>query len=619
MADHPQIPKNEKHQYCPRSKEELKELVKDESVSLGQIDTVYITDMSELFARYYEKEEEDSFLPTLHCIRSDFSGISSWNVSNVTDMSFMFCSEVSFNEDISRWDVSNVTNMSAMFLFARRFNGDISHWDVSNVTDMSHMFDCAVAFNGDVSRWDVSNVTNMSCMFNLAKAFNGDVSCWDVSNVTDMSSMFDQAKAFNGDVSRWDVSNVTDMSGMFAYAKRFNGDISHWDVSNVTDMSGMFHRAWSFNGDIRQWNVRKVKKMDAMFLSAHAFHRDISCWYAPRLTNSGGMFVSASAFTRDTRLYFSSLKNAKEKIYDAIKEVRRAAEKAKAIIWKHRRKKRHKKYRMLGKGEIPMMGAIIGDIVGSPFECGGMPQKDFLLFSEMCEFTDDTVMTLAVGKAILEAGGARERLAKQTAYWMRRLGNLYAGCSYGALFYEWLTDEAMPAYHSFGNGAAMRVSPCAFAAKTLEEALDMARIVTAVTHDHPEGIKGAEATTAAVFLAKSGATKKDIKAYIEENYYALDFSLDSIRPTYEFNVTCQGTVPQAIVAFLEATDFEDAVRNAVSLNGDSDTLGAIAGAIAGAYYGVPAELREKALDYLDEPLLALLSECKKAFAMERSK
>ena len=266
-----------------------------------------------------------------------------------------------------------------------------------------------------------------------------------------------------------------------------------------------------------------------------------------------------------------------------------------------------------------MMGAIIGDIVGSPYECGGMPQKDFLLFSEMCEFTDDTVMTLAVGKAILEAGGARERLAKQTAYWMRRLGNLYAGCSYGALFYEWLTDEAMPAYHSFGNGAAMRVSPCAFAAKTLEEALDMARIVTAVTHDHPEGIKGAEATTAAVFLAKSGATKKDIKAYIEENYYALDFSLDSIRPTYEFNVTCQGTVPQAIVAFLEATDFEDAVRNAVSLNGDSDTLGAIAGAIAGAYYGVPAELREQALDYLDEPLLALLSECKKAFAMERSK
>ena len=266
-----------------------------------------------------------------------------------------------------------------------------------------------------------------------------------------------------------------------------------------------------------------------------------------------------------------------------------------------------------------MMGAIIGDIVGSPYECGGMPHKDFFLFSELCEFTDDTVMTLAVGKAILEAGGARERLAKQTAYWMRRLGNLYAGCSYGALFREWLTDEAMPAYHSFGNGAAMRVSPCAFAAKTLEEALDMARIVTAVTHDHPEGIKGAEATTAAVFLAKSGATKKDIKAYIEENYYALDFSLDSIRPTYEFNVTCQGTVPQAIVAFLEATDFEDAVRNAVSLNGDSDTLGAIAGAIAGAYYGVPAELREKALDYLDEPLLALLSECKKAFAMERSK
>ena len=667
---HSQIPINEKNQYCPRTKEELQELVNDGSVSLGKIDTAQITDMSGLFPERNPEYKQGHTSPfTGHCIRSDFSGITSWNVSNVTDMSDMFCNADSFNEDISHWDVSNVANMSGMFSGAKVFNGDISHWDVSNVTDMSYMFAHAKAFNGDIDRWDVSNVTDMSFMFWEAKAFNGDISHWDVSNVTnmsgmffmakvfnadishwdvsnvtDMSYMFEHAKAFNGDIGRWDVSNVKNMAGMFAEAKAFNGDIGRWDVSNVTDMHRMFYHAvvfdgnigrWDvsnvtdmsemfcgaerFNGDISRWNVRRVKTMASMFLAARAFHQNISYWDAPHLGLVTRMFWNARAFTNDPHLFFSALYNAEGMIYAAIDNVRTIAESVEKNLRERKRKVRRKKFRTLEEGEIPMLGAIIGDIAGSPYECGGMKSKDFVLLSGQCNFTDDTVMTLAVGKAILAAGGVRERLAQQTAYWMRRLGNLYDDCRYGEMFREWLTDETMPAYHSFGNGAAMRVSPCAFAAKTLDEALDMARIVAAVTHDHPEGIRGAEATTAAVFLAKNGATKTDIKAYIEENhYYTLDFTLDSIRPIYEFDVTCQGSVPQAIVAFLESTDFEDAVKNAVSLNGDSDTLGAIAGAIAGAYYGIPSELQEQALDYLDEPLLALLTECKRAFAVERS-
>ncbi len=354
----------------------------------------------------------------------------------------------------------------------------------------------------------------MSGMFAGARVFAGDVSRWDVSKVTDMSDMFADALRFNGDIAGWDVSQVTNMRRMFYHARQFNGNISRWNVSKVTDMGEMFCGTERFDSDISQWDVSKVETMASMFLGAHAFHRDISYWYTPNLTNVSRMFWGARAFTQDTHLYFSSLKNAKGMICAAIENVSLIAEEAKKIIRKRKRKDRRKKYRTLGKGEIPMMGAIIGDIVGSHYECGGMKRKEFVLFSEQCDFTDDTVMTLAVGKAILETGGVRERLANQTAYWMRRLGNLYADCSYGAMFREWLTDEAMTAYHSFGNGAAMRVSPCAFAAKTLDEALDMARIVTAVTHDHSEGIKGAEATTAAVFLAKSGAKKEDIKAYI---------------------------------------------------------------------------------------------------------
>ena len=168
------------------------------------------------------------------------------------------------------------------------------------------------------------------------------------------------------------------------------------------------------------------------------------------------------------------------------------------------------------------------------------------------------------------------------------------------------TDDPKP-YNSYGNGAAMRVSPCGFAASSLEEAKMLSKIVTEVTHNHPEGIKGAEATTAAIYLARKGKSISEIRDHIDKHYYPMNFTLDQIRPAYTFNETCQKTVPQAIMSFLESTGFEDAVRNAVSLGGDSDTLGAITGSIAEAYYGIPADIRECALPYLDKRLSAILN------------
>ena len=229
-----------KFKYHPETKEELLKLCRDESVYLGDVDTSKITDMRDLF------KGDDYF----NLYSRDFSGIESWNVSNVTDMSGMF-SKSSFNQDISSWDVSNVTDMSHMFSDSS-FNLDISSWDVSNVKNMSCMF-LGSSFNLDISSWDVSNVTDMSYMFSDSFfKFNLDISSWDVSNVTDMSYMFSDS-SFNQDISSWDVSNVTNMSSMFSYSS-FNQDISSWDVSNVTDMSSMFSHS-SFDQDISSWVV----------------------------------------------------------------------------------------------------------------------------------------------------------------------------------------------------------------------------------------------------------------------------------------------------------------------------------------------------------------------------
>ena len=242
-----------------------------------------------------------------------------------------------------------------------------------------------------------------------------------------------------------------------------------------------------------------------------------------------------------------------------------------------------------------MLGAIIGDMAGSIYEFHNHKSKDFPFFGSRCFPTDDSIMTVAVAKAILENDGKAEGLSEKATEWMRKIGRQYPHCGYGGRFGGWLFAERPQPYNSFGNGAAMRVSACGWAGDTLDAVKALSREVTVVTHDHPEGIKGAEATACAIFLARTGHTKEEIRSFLEENYYELDITLDEIRPFYRFDVTCQGTVPYAIRAFLESNSFEDAIRNAISIGGDSDTLAAITGSIAEAYYGIPDDLRKQAV------------------------
>ena len=256
-----------------------------------------------------------------------------------------------------------------------------------------------------------------------------------------------------------------------------------------------------------------------------------------------------------------------------------------------------------------MLGALIGDIAGSRFEWHNIKTKDFELLTALgrCRPTDDSIMSLAIAKAILNCKGDYTNLDRQAMSCMQELGRRYPHAGYGGKFYKWINADAPHPYNSLGNGAAMRVSPCGFAAFSLDEAISLARAVTKVTHNHPEGMKAAEATTAAIFLARSGKSMLEIRDYIEANYYKIDFTLDSIRPAYSFDVTCQGSVPQAFEAFFESTGFEDAIRNAISIGGDSDTIAAIAGGIAEAYYGIPANLRMHALTFLDKTQLDILN------------
>ncbi|MEN1762273.1 ADP-ribosylglycohydrolase family protein [Anoxynatronum sibiricum] len=259
-----------------------------------------------------------------------------------------------------------------------------------------------------------------------------------------------------------------------------------------------------------------------------------------------------------------------------------------------------------------MLGAIIGDIVGSRFERHNHKSKDFDLFHPDCSVTDDSIMSLAIAKALSECGKDYDNLGQLAVKNMQELGRQYPNCGFGAWFYSWVHSDNPQPYNSFGNGAAMRVSACGLAANSLEMAKYLSLKVTEVTHNHPEGLKGAEATVVAGYMAKNGCSKLEIREYIEKHYYPLDFTLEEIRQAYRFDVTCQGTVPQAIVAFLEADSFEDAIRNAISIGGDSDTIGAITGGIAGAFYSIPGKLREQALTYMDEELQGIL----KAFEVE---
>ncbi|MDR1109793.1 MAG: ADP-ribosylglycohydrolase family protein [Deltaproteobacteria bacterium] len=260
-----------------------------------------------------------------------------------------------------------------------------------------------------------------------------------------------------------------------------------------------------------------------------------------------------------------------------------------------------------------MLGAIIGDIVGSRFEWHNIKTKEFDFFSPECFFTDDSVMTIALAEAILASGGQYGDLGRLAVGSMRALGLKYGDRGYGGMFKGWLASSDPKPYHSFGNGAAMRVSPCGFAAKTLEEAVLLSRLVTEVSHDHPEGIKGAEATAVGIFLARTGHGLAAIRDHLSRNYYPLDFTLDSIRADYAFNETCQETVPQAIEAFLESSGFEDAIRGAISIGGDSDTLAAITGGLAEAFYGLPDELARQGLGFLDPPLARIVDDFRAAY------
>lgn len=255
-----------------------------------------------------------------------------------------------------------------------------------------------------------------------------------------------------------------------------------------------------------------------------------------------------------------------------------------------------------------MLGAIIGDTVGSRFEWHNHRSKDFDFLTYKCEPTDDSIMTLAIAKAILKSEDDVNKPPDLAVRYMQQLGRLFPDAGYGGAFRKWIRSNNPKPYGSFGNGAAMRVSPVGFAAKNLDEAKAMSKAVTKVTHNHPEGLKGAEATTVAIFMALHGKSMLEIRDYIDKNYYPMNFTLDGIRDSYQFNETCQDTVPQAMMAFFESTGFEDAIRNAISIGGDSDTIAAITGGIAEAYYGIPSEIRKHELTFLNERLLAILVE-----------
>ena len=254
-----------------------------------------------------------------------------------------------------------------------------------------------------------------------------------------------------------------------------------------------------------------------------------------------------------------------------------------------------------------MYGAILGDIIGSPFEFDrGDKTKEFDLFTKGCDFTDDSVMTIAVGEALLAVGpqATIKEIEEAVVTNMQDWGGRYPHAGYGGKFRHWLKEKNPKPYGSYGNGSAMRVSAAGWLYDSIERTREVARATANVTHNHPEGIKGAEATASAIYMARNGSSKEEIKEYIErEFHYDLSRTLDNIRLYYHHVESCQETVPEAIIAFLESKDFEDAVRNAVSLGGDTDTLGAITGSIAEAFYGIPAVLIAECKSRIDKGLM----------------
>lgn len=264
--------------------------------------------------------------------------------------------------------------------------------------------------------------------------------------------------------------------------------------------------------------------------------------------------------------------------------------------------------------ENEMFGAILGDIIGSPFEFDrGDKTKDFELFTEGCSFTDDTVLSIAVADALMAVGrdASEEEVRKAVTEKMQSWGKKYPYAGYGGRFRLWLAEEDPKPYFSYGNGSAMRVSPVGWLYDTLERTREVAAWTAEVSHDHPEGIKGAAVTAGSIFLARNGAAKEDIRKLAEQSGYDMNRTLDEIRPSYHHMESCQETVPEAIIAFLEAEDFEDAIRNAVSLGGDTDTQGAITGSIAEAYFGIPEALKAECRNRVDRDMRKILDRFEK--------
>ena len=257
--------------------------------------------------------------------------------------------------------------------------------------------------------------------------------------------------------------------------------------------------------------------------------------------------------------------------------------------------------------KVKMLGALVGDIIGSTYEYYNTKRMDFDLFEKRSTFTDDSVMTLAVAKWLIED---EAHTIHYLIYCMQELGNNYPEAGYGGRFCIWLEEDNPQPYNSWGNGAGMRVSPVGLYAKTLDEALALAALTASVSHNHPEGVKGAQAIAASVFLCKQGKTKREIKEYIENTFdYNLHRTIAEIRPRYGFEESCQRSVPEAIIAFLEGNSFEEVIRLAISLGGDSDTIGAMAGSIAACMYPIPNDIVKRC----DEILTYHLREIKNKF------
>ena len=257
-----------------------------------------------------------------------------------------------------------------------------------------------------------------------------------------------------------------------------------------------------------------------------------------------------------------------------------------------------------------MYGAILGDMIGAPYEFDqGDKSKDFMMWNKRVHFTDDTVMTIAVAEALMDAGldAGEEEIKTAVVKSMQKWGNKYPDAGYGGRFIGWLAEKNPRPYGSWGNGSAMRVSAAGWLYDTLERTREVAGWTAEVTHDHPEGVKGAEVTAGAIFLARTGSSKDEIREYIIKEFgYDLSRTCDEIRPSYHHVESCQETVPEAVTAFLEGEDFEDVIRTAVSLGGDCDTLTCIAGSIAEAFYGISDEMKLECRNRLSEDILEVV-------------